>query len=118
MLFNEKNTHIEKYKKFTNDLLICFLTKSPNNIISIIKMFNIQGIDAENSLKIFITMYSKNLITNDHKKIKNLFCYLIEVILFCIKIKNKILYAFLIRALEDIFLEYSYKSDLNNIHIF
>ena len=118
MLFNEKNSHIEKYKKFTNDLLICFLTKSPNNIISIIKMFNIQGIDAENSLKIFITMYSKNLITNDHKKIKNLFCYLIEVILFCIKIKNKILYAFLIRALEDIFLAYSYKSDLNNIYIF
>ena len=118
MLFNEKNSHIEKYKKFTNDLLFCFLTKSPRNIISIIKMFNFQGIDEKNSLKIFLTMYTKNLITNDHKKIKNLFCYLIEIILHCIKIKNKILSIFLIKALEDIFLPYSYKSDLNNIYIF
>ena len=80
MLFNEKNSHMQRYKKFTNDLLFCFLTKSPRNIISIIKMFNFQGIDEKNSLKIFLTMYTKNLITNDHKKIKNLFCYLIEII--------------------------------------
>ena len=118
MLFNDKNSHIEKYKKFTNDLLNCFITKSPNNIITIIKMFNIQGIDAENSLKIFLTMYTKDLITNNYKKIKNLFCYLIEIILFCIKIKNKILSKFMTNALEEIFFSYSYDSDLNNIYIF
>ena len=100
MMFNEKNSHIANYKKFTNDLLNCFLTKSPNNIISIIKMFNIQGIDEENSLKIFLTMYTRNLIQNEHTRIKNLFCYFIELILFCIKIKNKILAKFLIKAIE------------------
>ena len=118
MMFNEKNSHIANYKKFTNDLLNCFLTKSPNNIISIIKMFNIQGIDEENSLKIFLTMYTRNLIQNEHTRIKNLFCYFIELILFCIKIKNKILAKFLIKAIEEIFLSYSYESEIYNIYIF
>jgi hypothetical protein len=51
-------------------------------------MFNIQGIDEENSLKIFLTIYTRNLIQNEHTRIKNLFYYFIELILFCIKIKN------------------------------
>ena len=118
MLFNEKNSHIASYKNFTNNLLNYFLTKSPNNILTIIKMFNIQGIDAEKSLSIFLLMYTKNKLSNEHNKVKNLFCYFIEIILLCIKIKNKILTQFLIKALEEIFLSYSYYSDLNNIYIF
>ena len=118
MLFNEKNNYINAYKIFTNDLLNCFLTKSPNNIISIIKMFNIQGLDFDNSLKIFLTMYTKTKLLNDHNKIRKLFCYLIELILFCTRINNKILSKFLIKSTEEIFLSYSYESDLNNIYIF
>ena len=118
MLFNEKNNSINAYKIFTNDLLNCFLSKSPNNIISIIKMFNIQGLDFDNSLKIFLTMYTKTRLLNDHNKIRKLFCYLIELILFCTRINNKILSKFLIKSTEEIFLSYSYESDLNNIYIF
>ena len=118
MLFNEKNSHIISYKNFTNDLLNCFITKSPNNILTIIKMFNIQGIDVDNSLKIFLTMYTKSKLLNEHDKIRNLFRYFIEMILFCIKINNKILSKFLIKSLEEIFLSYSYNSDINNIYIF
>ena len=118
IFFNEKNSHIISYKNFTNDLLNYFLTKSPNNILSIIKMFNIQGLDAEKSLNIFLTMYTKTKLLNEHNKIKNLFCYLIETILICIKIKNNILSKFLLKAIDDIFLTYSYESDVNNIYIF
>ena len=118
MLFNEKNNSLNAYKNFTNDLLNCFLTKSPNNIISIIKMLNIQGLDIDKSLKIFLTMYTKTKLLNDHNKIRNIFCYLIELILFCTRINNKILSKFLIKSTEEIFLSYSYESDLNNIYIF
>ena len=118
VLFNEKNSHIISYKNFTNDLLNYFLTKSPNNILTIIKMFNIQGLDAENSLNLFLTMYTKTNLLNEHNKIKNLFCYLIETILICIKAKNNILSKFLMKALEEIFLTYGYESDINNIYIF
>lgn len=118
LLFNEKNIKIEKYKKFTNDLLSCFLTKSSNNILFIIKSFNIKGIDEKNSLNIFLEMYTKNKIKNNYKGIKNLFLFFIEIILNCIKIKNKILAFFMIKSLEDISLSYSYESDLNNVYIF
>ena len=118
MLFNDKNSHIDAYKKFTNYLLSYFITKSPENILFIIKMFNIQGIDEETSLKIFLSMYNKNLISNEHSRIKNLFCYLIEIILYCIKIKNKILTKFMINACQEICLSYSFDTDINNIYIF
>ena len=117
MLFNNKNSHIISYKNFTNDLLNCFLRKNPNNILSIIKMLNIQGIDIDNSLKIFLTMYTKTKLLNEHTKIRNLFLYLIEIILYCQRINNKILSKFLIKSLEEIFLSYSYDSDINNIYI-
>ena len=118
MLFNEKNNSIKSYKTFTNDLLNCFLTKSPNNILSIIKIFNIQGLDIDNSLKIFLTMYTKTRMLDDRIKIRNLFSYLIELILLCTNINNKVLSKFLIKSTEEIFLTYSYESDLNNIYIF
>ena len=118
LLFNEKNIKIEKYKKFTNDLLCCFLTKSSKNILFIIKSFNIKGIDEKKCLNIFFDMYTKNKIKNNGKSIKNLFLFFIEIILNCIHIKNKILTLFMIKSLEEISLSYSYDSDLNNIYIF
>ena len=118
LLFNDKNSKIEKYKKFTNDLLCCFLTKCPNNILFIIKSFNIKGMDEKSSLKIFLNMYTRNKIFNNSKGIKNLFLFLIEIILNCINIKNKILSMFMIKALEEICLSYSFDSEFNNIYIF
>ena len=118
LLFNDKNSNIKKYKQFTNNLLCCFLTKSINNILFIIKSFNIKGMDEKTSLKIFLDMYTKNKLANDHKGIKNLFLFLIEIILNCIKIKNKILTLFMIKALDEISLSYSFESDLNNVYIF
>ena len=115
LLFNDKNSKIIKYKKFTNDLLCSFLTKNPNNILFIIKSFNIKGIDENNSLKIFLDMYTRNKISNIHKGIKNLFLFFIEIILNCIHIKNKILTIFMIKALDEISLSYSFDSDFNNI---
>ena len=118
LLFNEKNINIEKYKKFTNNLLCYFITKSPNNILFIIKSFNIKGMDEDNSLKIFLDMYTRNKISNNHKGIKNLLLFMIEIILNCIKIKNKVLTMFMIKALDEISLSYSFDSELNNIYIF
>ena len=118
LLFNDKNSKIIKYKKFTNDLLCSFLTKNPHNILFIIKSFNIKGMDENNSLKIFLDMYTRNKISNIHKGIKNLFLFFIEIILNCIHIKNKILTIFMIKSLDEISLSYSFDSDFNNIYIF
>ena len=118
LLFNEKNLGINKYKKFTNDLLCCYITKSSNNILFMIKSFNIKGMDESNSLKIFLDMYTKNKIVDNHKGIKNLFLFMIEIILNCIKIKNKILTMFMLKAVDEISLSYSFDSELNNIYIF
>ena len=98
--------------------MCCFLTKSKDNILFIIKNFNIKGMDENSSLKIFLDMYTKNKLSNNHKGIKNFFLFLFEIILNCIKIKNKILTMFMIKALDELSLSYSFDSDFNNIYIF
>ena len=118
LLFNDKNANIPKYKTFTNDLLCLFLSKSNKNILLIIKMFNIKGMDENTSLKVFNDMYTKHKLSDNHKAIRNLFLFLMEIILNCLKIKNKILTIFMIKALDEISLSYSFDSDLNNICIF
>ena len=118
LLFNDKNSKINKYKKFTNELLTCFLTKSTNNILFIIKNFNVKGLDEKNSLKIFLEMYTKNKLSNNYRGIKNLFLFFFQIILNCINIKNKILTNFLIKALDEISLSYCFDSDINNIYFF
>ena len=118
LFFNEKNIKINKYKRFTNELLCCFITKSINNILFFIKSFNVKGMEENKSLKIFLNMYTKHKLQNNHKKIKNLFLFFIEIILNCIKIKNKTLTLFMIKALDEISLSYNYDSDFNNVYIF
>ena len=117
MLFNEKNSNIGNYKEFTNKLLNFFTTSSVHNILVLIKIFNIKGLDENNALKIFIKIYTKDKLEN-YIEIKHLFIYLFEILLHCKKIKSKILTQFMSKALDEISFSYSLENELNNICIF